>query len=140
MLTALPVRAKTTYPAFHVVKDPNCGCCGDWIALVEQAGFPVTVEDMPNDALARLKAKAGIPPAMTSCHTARVEGYVIEGHVPLADIRRLLDSRPDAIGLSVPGMPWGSPGMGPEAEREAYDVHLIRKDGTTRIFNHYPAA
>ena len=77
---------------------------------------------------------------MASCHTADVEGYVIEGHVPVADIRRLLDERPDAIGLAVPGMPYGSPGMGPESHREAYDVFLIRRDGTTEVFTSYAAA
>ena len=80
------------------------------------------------------------PAAMASCHTAHVEGYAIEGHVPPADIRRLLAERPDAVGLAVPGMPWGSPGMGPEAEREAYEVHLIRRDGTTEVFTSYAAA
>ncbi|MCB2134208.1 MAG: DUF411 domain-containing protein, partial [Rhodobacteraceae bacterium] len=67
-------------------------------------------------------------------------GYAIEGHVPVADIRRLLAARPDAIGLAVPGMPYGSPGMGPEEDREAFDVHLIRRDGSTEIFASYPAA
>ena len=78
--------------------------------------------------------------AMASCHTARIGGYMLEGHVPVADIRRLLEDRPDAIGLAVPGMPYGSPGMGPESEREAYDVVLIRKNGTSEVFAHHPAA
>ena len=68
------------------------------------------------------------------------EGYVLEGHVPVADIKRLLEERPDAFGLSVPGMPWGSPGMGPEDEREEYSVHLLRRDGTTEIYATYGAA
>ena len=75
-----------------------------------------------------------------SCHTGRIAGYVIEGHVPAADIRRLLVERPDAIGLSVPGMPIGSPGMGPEDQREAYDVILIGRDGAANVFASYPAA
>ena len=74
---------------------------------------------------------------MVSCHTALIDGYVIEGHVPAADIRRLLEERPDAVGLAVPGMPDGSPGMGPEDDREAYDVFLIRKDGSTEVFSSY---
>ena len=74
---------------------------------------------------------------MTSCHTAFVDGYVIEGHVPAADIRRLLSERPDAVGLVVPGMPYGSPGMGPEDNREAYDVFLINDDGSTEVFTSY---
>ncbi len=76
---------------------------------------------------------------MTSCHTGEIEGYMIEGHVPTTDIRRLLSERPDAVGLAVPDMPYGSPGMGPEDEREAYDVFLIHKDGTTGIFSSYDA-
>ena len=77
---------------------------------------------------------------MASCHTGRIDGYMIEGHVPVADIRRLLDERPDAVGIAVPGMPYGSPGMGPESERDAYDVFLIRRDGSTEVFSSYAAA
>ena len=77
---------------------------------------------------------------MVSCHTGRVDGYMIEGHVPAADIRRLLVERPDAVGLAVPGMPYGSPGMGPESEREAYDVFLIQRDGSIEVFSRYTAA
>jgi hypothetical protein len=86
------------------------------------------------------KMQAGIPQEMISCHTAEVNGYFIEGHVPPADIRRLLSERPDAVGLAVPGMPYGSPGMGPEASREAYDVFLILRDGSTEVFSSYEAA
>lgn len=77
---------------------------------------------------------------MISCHTGEIDGYMIEGHVPPADIRRLLAERPDAVGLAVPGMPFGSPGMGPEDQREAYDVFLIRRDRTTEVFSSYEAA
>ena len=77
---------------------------------------------------------------MHSCHTGKIEGYMIEGHVPPSDIRRLLAERPDAVGLAVPGMPYGSPGMGPEDRREAYDVFLIRADGSAERFAHYDAA
>lgn len=138
-LAALPAGAQAL-PAVHVAKDPNCGCCTDWIDILEAAGFPVTVEEMEPDALRRLKAGLGVSPQMASCHTAKVEGYVLEGHVPVADIKRLLEERPDAFGLSVPGMPWGSPGMGPEDEREEYSVHLLRRDGTTEIYATYGAA
>lgn len=127
-------------PHLHVLKDPGCSCCVDWIAVMEAAGFSVTADEVPNAALARIKAARGITPALASCHTAEVAGYVIEGHVPAADIRRLLAARPDAIGLAVPGMPWGSPGMGPENERDAYDVLLVRRDGSVEVFAHYPAA
>ena len=88
----------------------------------------------------RYKFDNGIPQNMISCHTAQVEGYMIEGHVPTADIRRLLAERPTAIGLAVPDMPYGSPGMGPESRREAFDVFLIRHDATTKVFSRYDAA
>lgn len=139
-LSALPARARSIENQMLVMKDPNCGCCGAWIEIVEAAGFKVTIELSAGTALMRYKSQNGIPEAMASCHTARIGGYTLEGHVPVADIRRLLEEQPDAIGLAVPGMPYGSPGMGHESEREAYDVLLIRKDGTSEVFTHYPAA
>lgn len=137
-LGARPVAA--ALPAMQVAKDPNCGCCGDWIAIMEKAGFAVSVTEMAPEVLGQHKAALGIPAAMQSCHTAQVEGYALEGHVPVADILRLLETRPDAAGLTVPGMPFGAPGMGPETERDAYDVHLIGRDGTTTVFSRYSAA
>lgn len=124
----------------EVFKTATCGCCHDWIAHLQDAGFAVAAQDLEYVALAELKQTAGVPDALVSCHTGRIAGYVIEGHVPAADIRRLLVERPDAIGLSVPGMPIGSPGMGPEDQREAYDVILIGRDGATMVFASYPAA
>lgn len=139
--SALPAGLSAAAPTpIHVVKDPNCGCCGAWIEILQAEGFAFTVEHATPEALAGYKQANGIPPEMASCHTARVEGYMIEGHVPAADIRRLLAERPEAVGLSVPGMPFGSPGMGPESQREAYDVHLILRDGSTRVFTSYAAA
>lgn len=129
-----------TSPRMHVFKDPNCGCCSAWIAILEEDGFKITTEARTSAALVEEKVRRGIPASMASCHTADVEGYAIEGHVPAVDIRRLLAERPDAIGLAVPGMPYGSPGMGPEHQREAFDVHLIRRDGTTEVFTRYKAA
>lgn len=126
--------------AIHVLKDPNCGCCTSWIEILREDGFTVTTERSLGTLLMQHKLENGIPQNMTSCHTGEIEGYMIEGHVPAADIRRLLSERPDAVGLAVPGMPYGSPGMGPEAEREAYDVFLIRKDGRTEVFTSYAAA
>lgn len=126
-LAATPLLARAASARrieMHVMKDPNCGCCADWVSLAEQDGFAVTVELRPNQALMQYKRESGIAPELASCHTARVDGYMIEGHVPLADVRRLLAERPDAIGLTVPGMPIGSPGMGDETAREAYDVLL----------------
>jgi hypothetical protein len=138
---ALPPAARAQGgPAIHVLKDPNCGCCSAWMDILERAGFAVTSEASRGAALFQAKAKAGVPQSMASCHTAFVEGYVIEGHVPAADIRRLLAEQPDAVGLAVPGMPYGSPGMGPESRREAYDVHLILRDRATEMFSRYEAA
>lgn len=142
LLAASPLRsvAQAAGPAIHVLKDPNCGCCSAWIEILETDGFAVTTESSAGDLLARYKSENGIPETMASCHTGRTEGYMIEGHVPTADIRRLLDERPDAIGLAVPGMPYGSPGMGADSEREAYDVFLIGRDGSTTVFSHHAAA
>ncbi len=136
---ALPAAAGTAAD-IHVVKDPNCGCCTAWIDILRAAGFTVTTEDRTPDDLARFKRDSGIPPAMASCHTGIVDSYVLEGHVPVDDIRRLRTERPDAIGLAVPGMPYGSPGMGPEDEREAFTVYLLGRDGSTTVFTQYDAA
>lgn len=141
-LAASPLRAMAqgAGPAIHVLKDPNCGCCSAWIDILETDGFVVTTEPSAGALLMRYKSDNGIPAEMTSCHTARVGGYMIEGHVPPSDIRRLIEERPDAIGLAVPGMPYGSPGMGAETERDAYDVFLISRDGSTTVFSHHAAA
>jgi hypothetical protein len=127
-------------PAIHVLKDPNCGCCTAWIEILQGEGFSVTTEESFGTLLIRHKLDHGIPQEMVSCHTGETSGYMIEGHVPPADIRRLLAERPDAVGLAVPGMPYGSPGMGPEESREAYDVFLIRRDGSTEVFASYETA
>ncbi|SEM40342.1 Uncharacterized conserved protein [Roseovarius tolerans] len=127
-------------PTLHVLKDPNCGCCEAWVRILRSDGFEVTTENSLGTALIRHKMAAGIPQAMMSCHTGDIDGYVIEGHVPPADIRRLLAKRPQAVGLAVPDMPYGSPGMGPEDRREAYDVFLIHHDGRAEVFTSYAAA
>ncbi len=127
-------------PSIHVLKDPNCGCCQVWIDILRQEGFRVAEERSFGTQLVRHKLDNGIPEEMMSCHTGEIDGYMIEGHVPVADIRRLLEEQPNAVGLAVPGMPYGSPGMGPEDRREAYDVFLILKDGSTEVFNSYEAA
>ena len=95
-------------PAIEVWKDPNCGCCKDWVTYLEANGFQVRVHDSGSNAA---RARLGIPEKLGSCHTAQVGGYAIEGHVPASDIHRLLKERPKAVGLAVPGMPVGSPGM-----------------------------
>ena len=124
----------------HVRKDPNCECCTAWAAHLRDAGFDVTEEAMHAGLLVALKAEVGVPLELQSCHTGEAGGYVVEGHVPAADIDRLLAERPDALGLAVPGMPYGSPGMGPETERDAYEVVLFRRDGSTEVWTAYEAA
>lgn len=144
-LAALPlatlVHSKTTTIPLEVWKDPQCGCCKDWVKHLEAHGFSVTVYETGNAAM---RAQLGIPTSLGSCHTARVGGFAIEGHVPAADIHRLLKEKPPAIGLTVPGMPIGSPGMDGAvygARRDAYNVLLIlRQDGGTRVFASYPKA
>lgn len=117
--------------AFDVYSDPSCGCCGAWVGYMRAQGYTVTVhQDQP---MAAVKTRLGVPAGAMSCHTALIDGYVIEGHVPVEDIRRLLAERPDARGLAAPGMPMGSPGM-EMGEPERYDVVLIGRDGSTRVY------
>lgn len=137
---ALASRTLAAAPTIHVAKGTGCECCDQWVAYLRGNGYAVTEETLYGTLLMRFKMEHGVPHEAFSCHTGVIEGYVIEGHVPDADIRRLLAERPEAIGLAVPGMPYGSPGMGPEAERDAYDVLFIGKDGSLRVFASYPAA
>jgi hypothetical protein len=124
----------------HVVKNPQCGCCTAWIEILKDKGFDVTIENLSSSLLTEFKIISGIPKNMMSCHTAKINNYFIEGHVPAGDIKRLITERPNALGLAVPAMPYGSPGMGLETEREAYDVFIVKNDGTTEVFQHYPKA
>ncbi|MDP2520581.1 DUF411 domain-containing protein [Shimia thalassica] len=121
-----------------VKKTNSCGCCLAWMEHLEENGFAPTGDDMFAGLLVRFKLDNGVPQRMVSCHTGLVDGYVIEGHVPADDIRRLLSESPDAVGLAVPGMPLGSPGMDQSRWREAYDVFLINNDGSTEVFSSYP--
>ena len=116
-------------------RSPSCRCCHAWVKRLEAEGLKVVMTDV-ND-IGKIKKEHGITPELASCHTATVEGYTIEGHVPPREIARLLKERPDAIGLSVPGMPAGSPGM-EGAQAEPYDVLLVKRDGSTEVFAHYP--
>jgi hypothetical protein len=124
-LTSSPGRiAQAGEPAegqitMHVMKSPTCGCCGAWVDLARAEGYHVTVEHI--DDIVAMKDAAGVPDAMWSCHTAEVAGYTVEGHVPFAAIRKLLEERPDIDGIAVPGMPAGSPGMGDDPQA-VYDV------------------
>ena len=119
-----------------VYKDPTCGCCGKWAEHLRANDFAVEVQEV-NDT-ADNSRRLGVPSKLRGCHTAVVEGYAIEGHVPAVDIHRLLRERPEAKGLSVPGMPVGSPGM-EGGQRQAYSVLLFGADGKTSVFQHHPA-
>ena len=134
VLLATVSTAAAAQTAIQVAKTRGCGCCVAWMDRLSDAGFLPEGENI-GGALIRLKMDRGIPVSMYSCHTATVEGYTIEGHVPPADIRRLLEDRPDAVGLAVPG----SPGMEMGDRFNPYSVILVKKDGSTEIFSSYPA-
>ena len=118
-----------------VWKTPNCGCCQAWILHLQANGFRVSAVDVPDTAPIRKDKK--MPAALGSCHTAVIGNYVIEGHVPAEDIKRLLRDRPRALGLSVPGMPMGSPGMESATKKDPYQVLLVLENGSTRVYQSY---
>lgn len=117
-----------------VYKTATCGCCNAWVEHLRDEGFSVSAHDVDQGQLNARKQAAGLTYDLASCHTAHVDGYTIEGHVPAADIRRLLEERPDAAGLTVPGMPVGSPGMEHGDRRDPYDVLIFAEDGSTEVF------
>lgn len=124
--------------AIDAYRDPSCGCCGAWISYLRAQGYTVTVHE--DQAMAAVKTRLGVPADAASCHTAVIDGYVIEGHVPVEDIRRLLAEHPNARGLAAPGMPMGSPGM-EMGKPERYDVVLFERDGSSRVVaTHGPKA
>lgn len=126
-------------PLVVVHKSPTCGCCIVWAEHMRKAGFPVELRDETD--LGPVKRRAGLPAGKGSCHTAMVAGYFIEGHVPAADVKRLLATKPDAKGLTVPGMPIGSPGMEmPDGRTQPYAVELVKRDGTTEVYSRHGVA
>jgi hypothetical protein len=136
-LLALHIPASATTLFAEVWKDPNCGCCKDWVAHLEAGGFKVKVNDTGND---RIRERLGVDRKYGACHTALIGGYAIEGHVPVREIRRLLKERPAALGLAVPGMPVGSPGMDGGLygnRKDPYNVMLLTKDGGATIYQRY---
>ena len=119
----------------HVYKSPKCGCCSKWVDHMKSNGFTVTETNV--DDMTSIKRENGIPQKLSSCHTALVDGYVVEGHVPAADLKRLLEERPKVAGIAVPGMPMGSPGMeGPHPER--YQVISFGESGVSVFSEHAP--
>lgn len=134
---SVPALAVPLQKTVEVYKNRSCGCCGSWVTHLKSAGFAVTVKEVPDTGVVR--KRLGLPDANGSCHTAVVDGYALEGHVPAAQIRRLLASRPDAIGLAVPGMPASSPGMDMPGANDRYDVLLVDRRGGSTVFARYPS-
>jgi len=131
----------TAKPHIEVWKTASCGCCHDWITHMETNGFELKVHDVTDAAKNTLRAQLGLAEKYGSCHTALINGYVVEGHVPARDLLRLLKERPKALGLTVPGMTVGSPGMdGPEykGRKDPYSVLLVQRDGSSTIYHAYP--
>jgi len=130
--------ADANAPRMIVHKSASCGCCGLWVDHMRAAGFAVEVRN--TDDLNPLKERVGVPYGKGSCHTAEVAGYFIEGHVPAADVKRLIAEKPEAKGLVLPGMPMGSPGMeSPDGRAQAYTVELVGRDGATTAFAEHAA-
>jgi len=129
---ALTLAAAAHSATMTVYKSPSCGCCAKWVEHVERHGF--TVKTIPTEEMAAVKTKIGVPDTLMSCHTTLVGGYVVEGHVPAADIKRLLAKKPRARGIAVAGMPIGAPGMEHGDHREPYSTMLIGKDGKATLF------
>lgn len=137
LAASMPACAGREPPLVEVWKSPTCGCCKDWIAHLQANGFKVQVFDSGNTAM---RGQLGMPSQFGSCHTARVGGYVVEGHVPARDIQRLLKERPAALGLAVPGMPIGSPGMDGAAyghRQDPYEVLLVGRDARSSVYQAY---
>ena len=120
-------------PTLTVYKSRTCGCCQKWVEHIQARGFATVVHD--EEAMDTVKDTLGVPQGVRSCHTAHVDNYLIEGHVPAEDIQRLLEERPKVLGLAVPGMPSSTPGMlEPGAKPEPYEVVSFQPDGTTRVY------
>ena len=138
---SLLAAAGTAAPTITVWKTPDCGCCHEWVAHLRKNSFEVVTNDIKDTA--SIRQKLGLSAKFGSCHTASLGNYVIEGHVPSQEIKRLLREKPKAIGLAVPGMPVGSPGMEIDGSmagaRDAYDVLLVLADGNSRIYQSYPS-
>jgi hypothetical protein len=135
LFPAVERAAGDTLPAVRAYRNPGCGCCEKWAGLMKEAGFAIIMED-DND-LASRKEKLGVPVELSGCHTALIADYVIEGHVPPKEILRLLVEKPIALGLSVPGMPVGSPGMEAAGESDTYEVILFARSGLQKVFARY---
>ena len=134
LLVTAPNRgfAGQTAKSMAIYKTPTCGCCAKWVDHVRAAGFEATIHDMED--VSPIKQKHGVPEALASCHTAIVDGYVVEGHVPADLITRMITEKPKITGIAVPGMPAGSPGMDMGPRKVAYDVIAFDRSGKTSVF------
>lgn len=131
---SLHLAVSAAEPVVEVFKSEYCGCCSEWVKHMESNGFKVITKNVANPS--DYRQKFGIPQELGSCHTGFVQGYALEGHVPAADIKRLLADKPKATGLAVPSMPMGSPGMdGPR--KDPFDVMLVHADGRYSVYKHY---
>ncbi|WP_299733570.1 DUF411 domain-containing protein [uncultured Endozoicomonas sp.] len=131
--TSLSALATENLPTIMVYKSPTCGCCTEWVKHLEDYGFKTMSHNVQD--VNKYKQKANLPHGMGSCHTAFVDGYAIEGHVPAEDIKHMLTARPNIRGIAVPGMPMGSPGMEYGNRKDAYNVISYTKDGSTEVFS-----
>jgi hypothetical protein len=137
VLSPVVAAAQFSKPLIEVWKSPTCGCCNEWIKHLEQNGFRIKAYDKGNNAI---RKELGMPLKFGSCHTATINGYVIEGHVPAKEIHRLLKEKPKALGLSVPEMPIGTPGMDtPEygGQVDPYNVLLVQRNGSSTVYQAY---
>jgi hypothetical protein len=136
LVGAAVLSAQRPAPTMEVYKSPTCGCCAKWVEHVRGAGFTVQVTDLSNDELDAFKEKRGVPRTAQSCHTGLVGGYVVEGHVPVAEVQRLLKERPAVAGIAVGGMPVGSPGMEvPGQKPHTYNVVTFDKQGALKVYS-----
>ena len=135
--TLMPKALFASKNQLQVFRTETCGCCGKWVEALNEQGLELKVQIVDNDTLWTIKNQLEIPPELSSCHTALVENYFVEGHVPASDIQQLLNERPDALGLCVPGMPIGSPGMEMGVQKEPFETLLVLNDWKTVVFNQY---
>ena len=134
-ISTFPKSVFASADALIVNRTETCGCCGAWVERMISAGFKAEVNFVDDEVLRSIKSQLGVPADLSSCHTATIGSYFIEGHVPAEDIRRLLIDRPKALGLSVPGMPIGSPGMEMGNNKEPFETLLVLENGVTQVFN-----
>jgi hypothetical protein len=125
---------KPAAPLVVVYKTSTCGCCSNWVAHLRQNGFQVEAHDVPQARLSQMGGEVGITQELASCHTAKVDGYYVEGHVPAADIHKMLKERPKITGIAAPGMPIGSPGMEQGGAKDPYDVVAFTKGAAPSVY------